>query len=368
MCIMNIMNILLINLEKTWRGGERQIEVLAQYIESQGSRAFIAYPKGSEGISRYSKNFETLALPSRIPLDPRNIYRLYSFCKKHQIQILHANSSRSHGLALFLKRIFPSLKLVVHRRIDGQISSKPSTKNKYLSSLVDSYIAISQSVKNSLLSVGVNKDKIQLIPSGIDIHSYKDSKQDVKKKFSTQFGIDSSGIWVGIAAAMTKEKGVDDFIKSASIALKLNPNMQFLIAGEGRELESYQALVRELKISEKVHFLGQLEPIYDFMRAIDIFFMPSKLEGLGTAFLYAMQAECLLVGTNTGGIPDIIKHNQTGYLVDVGDTQAAGFLLANYNEEERDRLTRQATKHFLNHFTSDSMVSENFKNYESLLS
>src|SRR5207253_9469884 len=70
-------------------------------------------------------------------------------------------------------------------------------------------------------------------------------------------------------------------------------------------------------------FLGKQDAVYQKLPAADLFLLPSQLESFGLAALEAMACEVPVIGTNAGGMPEVVEHGVDGYLVEPGDVQAA---------------------------------------------
>lgn len=101
---------------------------------------------------------------------------------------------------------------------------------------------------------------------------------------------------------------------------------RLVFIGEGPEMAKIVSRVKELNLEEKVLFLGKQEIVADLISVADVLLLPSEKESFGLVALEAMACGVPTVGSNTGGIPEVVVHGETGYLADVGDTDemAAG--------------------------------------------
>jgi len=97
---------------------------------------------------------------------------------------------------------------------------------------------------------------------------------------------------------------------------------KLVLVGEGPERESVERLVDDLGITDKVLFLGNSSQVDRVLCFSDLFLLPSKSESFGLAALEAMANKVAVVSSNTGGIPEVNIHGETGYLADVGDIDA----------------------------------------------
>ena len=99
------------------------------------------------------------------------------------------------------------------------------------------------------------------------------------------------------------------------------------MVGEGTLHADLEQLAKHLGISEQVKFLGARRDIPALLKQANLFVFPSLWEGLGIAVLEAAMAKVPIVATAVDGILDIIEDNQTGYLVEPGDSEDLQFTM-----------------------------------------
>jgi glycosyltransferase involved in cell wall biosynthesis len=124
-------------------------------------------------------------------------------------------------------------------------------------------------------------------------------------------------------------KGTIHLIDAIPMVLQHAPDTRLLIIGSGPEKEHLVQRTHELSLEEKVKFLGKVndDDLVAYYHAADIFVLPSvnksgKTEGLGVVLLEAMASGCPVIGSNVGGIPDIITDGENGFLVPEQDPSA----------------------------------------------
>lgn len=146
-------------------------------------------------------------------------------------------------------------------------------------------------------------------------------------------------------------KGVDTLIRSVSGVRRKIPGAELFIAGEGPLLESLQQLVQDLDLGETVHFCGrvtdrELDRLYGSVSALVLPSRPHQglvMEGLGVVLLEAMSRGVPVIGSNIGGITDIIDDGKNGFLVPCGsDEELAEKIILLLSDEERAEQFRQA--------------------------
>jgi L-malate glycosyltransferase len=123
-------------------------------------------------------------------------------------------------------------------------------------------------------------------------------------------GLRAKTLCVGFVGSLAQlYKGPDTLLRAASICLREGLDLKVLFAGEGRYRRTMELLARQLSISDSVNFLGQLKfgkEIFDFLDSIDLFVMPSRAEGFPRAFHEAMARGCPCIGSDVGGIPELL--------------------------------------------------------------
>ena len=160
------------------------------------------------------------------------------------------------------------------------------------------------------------------IPNGIDVARYAPGRSSLVRE---DFGIPADAPLVGAAARMDVWKGLDDFIQAVAIVHRVNPSARFVIAGGPiAGLEEYEqalrALARGQGVDRVLFFAGWRygpDAMPEFYRSLDVFVLPSKEpEPFGLVVLEAMASGRPVVATAHGGPVEILRHGETGVLVE----------------------------------------------------
>ena len=159
---------------------------------------------------------------------------------------------------------------------------------------------------------------------------------------------------LGSAARLVDHKGLDTLIR----ALPLVRDARLVVWGEGRERRPLGELAARLGVADRVDLPGRVENAAGRMVELDLFVLPSRVEPFGRVFAEAMVARVPVIGTRTGGIPEVVKHGETGLLVEPDDPVA---LAAAINEllddpERRASMGERGRAHVLEHFTEARMT------------
>ena len=142
-----------------------------------------------------------------------------------------------------------------------------------------------------------------------------------------------------------------------------------LMVGEGPERASARALARRLGVAERVRFLGRQDRIEELTAVADVFLLPSELESFGLSALEAMACGVPVVGSDAGGLPEVVKHTETGFLLPVGDIDgmAARTIEILKDDEHWRALSAAARRRAAALFGAERVVGEYERYYERVL-
>lgn len=180
----------------------------------------------------------------------------------------------------------------------------------------DGITAVSESLKNETYEhFEINKD-IAVIPNFIDFSRFKKLN---KEHFRKVIARNNEKI-IMHTSNFRKVKRVEDVIH-IFCKIRAEVDAKLLLVGDGPERQHIEKLSRQLCNHEDVHFLGKQEAIEELLAISDLFILPSETESFGLAALEAMACEVPVISTNTGGVPEINIHGETGFLSNVGDVE-----------------------------------------------
>lgn len=367
-----IVKILHLDTEKTWRGGENQMFLLLREAPRYSSaRFYLAVPTGSVAVERIQPPLvqETIAVPMRGLSLWRSARRLADFVKREGIDILDAQTSRAHNLALMIKRRVPAVKVVVHRRVDYAPGPSWMSRRKYFSPSVDRYVAISSAIRDVLETYGVASEKITVVHSAVAATQGIVDRAAARQALARELNWPQDAIWIASVAYLTDQKGHNILLRGLRRLKESGVKFVCFIAGDGPLRESLEQLQKQLGLTLNVKFLGIRKDVPQLLAAADILAMPSNYEGLGTTILDAVHAGCSIVATDVGGIPEIIQHKHSGWLSPVGnwDLLAENLREASMRPDLRGQYQAAALEHVRREFSLEKMVRGNLEVYQELL-
>lgn len=313
------MNLLMVDSEATWRGGEGQLALLMRGLKAAGAQITLASPPGS-AIERVAKEFGVTCLPLSIAggFDLGAAWKLRGYLREGRYDIVHTHSSHAHSAAFLADRMSrprgrsDRARLVVSRRVDFKVAANGFSALKYRRG-ADVYVAISEGVRKVLLGGNIEPERIALVRSGIDLEKFNDVANP--EYLRREFAIADGAPVVGNVAALAPHKSQVDFIDAAARVLERVPGARFFIVGEGELRGQLEKRIAELGLDGRVTLTGFRKDVLEFIALFDCFVLSSYLEGLCTSIMDAQALGTPVVATDTGGVPDLVDNGKTGLLV-----------------------------------------------------
>ncbi|MBI3634227.1 MAG: glycosyltransferase [Candidatus Yonathbacteria bacterium] len=146
-----------------------------------------------------------------------------------------------------------------------------------------------------------------------------------------------------------------------------NKNLYYVILGDGQEKEHLTALIERHKLHHRVFLAGFVKDAARYLKALDLFVLPSTTEAIGYVLLEAGLAGLPVVATAVGGIPEIIEDEKGGLLIPPRNNEALFHTIEQMmeNPEQRNNFGRILNNTVINNFTIDRMVAETITLYKN---
>ncbi|MCG3165506.1 MAG: Glycosyltransferase Gtf1 [Bacteroidia bacterium] len=286
------MNILEINTEKTWRGGERQTLYTVEGLAEKGINVFLLCMKNSllsqKSIQSRSKLIE-------INFQFAVFFHLLFNARKYDV--IHVQNSKAL-VWVVLAKWFHATPVVYTRRVDF-VPKGFLTLWKYRQ--LDKVVAISEAIKNILLKQGIQD--IVIIPSMV---KYKNFNKGFAEKVLHQLGCSNKKI-IATTAAFVEHKDPQTLVNAIAELKKLRNDFVFLHFGEGQLMHQIKSEVEKLNLQNEYIFMGFRDDAEDFFSVMNVFVMSSQEEGLGSSVLDAFQYNVPVASTDAGGLKETVE-------------------------------------------------------------
>ncbi len=363
----------------SWGGLEIHLLHLACQLRERGHRVIVAGRPGRFVLSRaQALGLETFEATVRRQTDWTDFKRYREFFRRENVDIIHAHTqddalvpaaaARLAGVpASFLTWHLP---FPFHKRARGRLM---------LALLHRRLIAISGSVAEMHLRNGVDPKKLEVIHHGTDIEAFCRLTTD-PSSVRASLGIAPGELAVGIVGRVASEKGHRNLMEALQLLAERDIRLCAVVAGDGPHLAALrqEAADREKRDGEtrggaksRVVFTGFREDINNVIAALDIVAVPSLWpEPCSAVIQQGMALGKPVVGTRTGGTPEMIADGETGLLVPVGDSAALAAALGCLAEPALRRQMGEAGRrrveaHFTLHAMTDKIEALYQREYEN---
>ncbi len=353
-------------------GAENSLLNLTTHLDREKFRPhFIIHGEGgfAERIRAAGMDVEFCDFP---PIKRPNPFRMVRAvrcmaraARRYQARIVHGNTPRSNFYAACVGKLIGA-RVVWHAR--NLLKPGMRDLDNWLAFLPDRILCNSDAIRERFRG----KPKAITIINGVDFSKFDRSISGEPAR--RELGIPLDAIVVGVTSRLEREKGHDCFLKAAGIVAKQEPRAWFLIVGkafvdaERREAELRQ-LAQDEGVAERTVFAGFRTDMPQMLAAMDIFVLAAEAEPCGRVLFEAEAMALPIIGTNTGGTPEIVDDGRTGILFDPGDheTLARHILELCRDPDRRAALGQAGFERAKSLFSIEAHVRKTERVYEELL-
>lgn len=237
---------------------------------------------------------------------------------KPEPDLIHAHFSYPDGYGMM--RLAKRWKVPLVISALGTIERKVAYEGSYTSKQIieamnfaDRILSVSEDLKLHIVNLGIDKDKVHVVPNGVDTGKFKPAGKAHARNVLNLPQDKNIVLFVG---ALRKIKGVDYLIEAAQNFVDRKTDL-FMVGRDDGLKKNLEKRAHELKIADYIKFTGPVnhEDIPLWISASDILVLPSLSEGRPNVILEALACEVPVVATDVGGIPELMLDGETGYLV-----------------------------------------------------
>lgn len=282
--------------------------------------------------------------------------KMVEVARKYDLEVLHAHYAIPHAYAAFMAKQMlkeKGLDIRVVTTLHGTditlVGSHPTYKRAVEFSINNSDVvtAVSNSLKETTNQLFNITKAIKVIYNFIDVEKYDNAHNEDCQRIA--LAKPNERIFTHISN-FRPVKRIEDVVRIFAAVRKETP-AKLLMIGEGPDKIKAEKLVKDLKLSKYVFFLGNSTEVAKILCYTDVFLLPSQTESFGLAALEAMAAGTPVISTNTGGLPEVNIHGVTGYISDLGDVEdmaknALSIVRDNVTLEKFKKNAKNHTKQF----------------------
>lgn len=307
-------------------GAQKYVLDLAKAAKADGFDAAVASEHNGyfyEALSAAGIPFHDLKSVQRdinARLDIRLFFELRSLFKKEKPDVVHLNSSKIGAVGALAARC-AGVKNIIFTAHGWAFNDPRSAWERYAIIAISKFAALLQ---NTIICVSdfdraaALRYRIAPARKCVTIHNGIDADAIpflAKKEAREKLRIPEDAFVIGTIANFYPTKSLDTLIFAAISSANLE-NIRFVIIGEGPEREKMERLIEKYQLGPHFNLPGVIKDANTYLKAFDVFVLPSKKEGLPYALLEAMAAHLPCIASNVGGIPEIIENGVSGIVID----------------------------------------------------
>ena len=288
--------------------------------------------------------------------DKKALKALTKLFRQERPDVVHTHASMTARMAARAARV-PAIFNTKHC-MEGAPGTLPKKilRREVNALFSDTIIAVSRAVRKSMIRGGTNPAQIAVVYNGIEKIPLPTAEE--KAALLASFGGKAGEKAIGMVARLEEVKDHETFLVGAKKVLAHRKDVRFYIIGDGSLREDLERRVTELGICENVTFTGFLTDVEKIEAALDIAVITSKAEALCLSIIESMIAGIPAVGTDSGGVAEVIRDGENGFLIPIGDSDALAKRLEELlaDDAKRKKMGEQAKRRAEKLFLADQMT------------
>ncbi len=320
----------IVHIAQSDGGVEEYLYLLLNDLSDEFENILIASEKYKKSIDRFEKLVSKIYIVPmireiNIKSDLKAVIEVKKILKIEKPDIVYLHSSKAGAIgriALWFNRKVKILYNAHGWYFNADISNKKKKVfaliEKILALRTDKIINISKSEYDSAINYKIAKpDKMCIIENGIDFSKFKGNEK-YREETRCKYGIKENEKVIGVVGRLTEQKDPITSIKAFELINKDNKDVKFMFIGDGELKDEVVNYAKEHKLENNIIITGWVNDTEKYIPALDIAILPSRWEGFGLVLLEYMACDKPIIATNVGGIPNIIKDTENGYLIETG--------------------------------------------------
>jgi glycosyltransferase involved in cell wall biosynthesis len=322
-------------------GSERQMTEVAKSLDRSRFEPHVGCfrPEGLRGRELKAAGVPIAHFPVHSYLSPAALWgawQLARYIRRHKIRLVHTYDYPLTVFAVPLAHFFTSAIVLSSTRAHRELIPPNYHKLVRLSDrLADAIVVNCEFLKSHLeQDEHVPASRIELCYNGIDLEEFR------ARDGPRPDALPPNALVIGVVCALRPEKGLPILLQAFAAIRDSGSGLKLAIVGSGPMRESLETEARALGIRDDCVFAPATDRVAEWLRAIDIFVLPSLSEALSNALMEAMACGCCAVASNVGGNPELVRNHETGLLFERGDAAGLAASLRSLVQDEplRKRL------------------------------
>ena len=314
-------------------GLEHLVIQLSVQLQRRGIRSVIVVLTDGALVGEARRQgIDVFVLGKREGLDLTVIPRLARVLRRERADVVH-----SHNFAP-LNYGTLAAKLCGLRTLNTRHGRAAITASRLIWALTDGVIAVSEDAKRELLAHNrIAAHKVHVVLNAVDTTVYRERRGGVLRRI--ELGLPEGVPIVGTVGRLSPEKDHATLLEAVKMMRDAGSTAHLAIVGGGPLEAALTTQVEALGLQESVHMLGFRTDVPAVLSLLDVYVLPSRMEGVSLTLLEAMSAGLPVVATRVGGNPEVVVEGATGLLVEPGEPRQLAAALQSLLGDEARRLT-----------------------------
>jgi glycosyltransferase involved in cell wall biosynthesis len=283
-----------------------------------------------------------------------SVIRLAAYCMRNKVQVIHtSDKKRALALTYMVHRVTgtPFIYHIHDAFVDYGLNRRALNRAAAI-------VANSQDMKRDFIRyIGRDMERIEVIYNGLDPTVFRPG---VLSTLPSELGLNERDILIGTASRLAPSKGQETFLRAAAIVAFHNDRVHFILAGDDAIFSDNQdyvpflhKLTEELGLADRVYFLGYRHDMVNVYSGLDVVVNTAWREAFGMVVVEPLACGKVVVGTRSGGIPEIIRHKENGFLFPPRDHEALARILIELLDQPNliQEIGQKARQTVLDRFT-----------------
>jgi glycosyltransferase involved in cell wall biosynthesis len=311
--------------------------------------------------------------------DLRSVRRIASLIREERPHILHSHTAKAGAIARAAALLAGTARPpVVLHTFHGHVLKgyfKPGRTavfrevERALARASDVLIAVSPEVRDDLVELGVApREKFAVVRLGVPLEE-RLADASAGRDYRRLYGISPDAFVIGWVGRITGVKATGSVLEIARATRDLGVDAVLCIVGDGPDRDRLEQVAQDLGIARSCFFVGYQSEIAGYYRLFDAFVLPSVNEGTPVSAIEALASGTPVVANRVGGVPDVVRDGEDGFLVEAGDVDGAAARLAELARDPalRHRLGASGRARVVERYSVARLVDDVDRLYRSLL-